>query len=185
MRSNRRASGHASEMRQPYALALIFARRETCEAVKAFIENPDDNLTRPEERAGRAIEKLERLCDAIVNAALKDLGLGPRCRLVFIVLRGHKCVSGHAASPPGWPGAYRIARVPMACHDLAEPAEIADIGERIVYNLRVFNVPVFCESHQVHQIPQRLTKTERAECVFWSPNGVQKWTPAAWPLDRH
>src|SRR6516164_1746155 len=34
------------------------------------------------------------------------------------------------------------------------------------------------ESHQVHQIPQRLTKTERAKCVFWSPNGVQKWTPA-------
>ena len=34
------------------------------------------------------------------------------------------------------------------------------------------------ESHQVHQMPQRLTKTERAKCVFWSPNGVQKWTPA-------
>jgi hypothetical protein len=33
------------------------------------------------------------------------------------------------------------------------------------------------ESHQVHQVPQRLTKTERAECVFWTP-GVQKWTPA-------
>ena len=47
--------------------------------------------------------------------------------------------------------AHRKPRVPMACHDLAEPAEIADIGGRIVYNLRVFNVPVFCESHQLHQ----------------------------------
>jgi len=63
-------------MRNAYALALIFVSRETCEAVKAFIENPDDNLTRPEEGAGRAIEKLERLRDAIVDAARKDLGLG-------------------------------------------------------------------------------------------------------------
>jgi hypothetical protein len=66
----------------------------------------------------------------------------------------------------------------MACHSPAERAEIADTEVRIVYNLRVFNVPVFFESHQVHQIPQRLTKTERARCVFWSPNGVQIWTTA-------
>jgi hypothetical protein len=68
----------------------------------------------------------------------------------------------------------QAGRVPMACHNPAERAEIADTEVRVVYNLRVFNSLVFFESHQVHQIPQRLTKTERPKCVFWSPNGVQK-----------
>jgi hypothetical protein len=72
----------------------------------------------------------------------------------------------------------------MACHKPAERAEIAGTGARTAYNLHVFNILVFFESHQVHQIPQRLTKTERPKCVFWSPNGVQKWTPATWLRDQ-
>ena len=43
------------------------------------------------------------------------------------------------------------ARVPMACHSLAECADRGDIEARIVYNLSVFNTRVFFESHQVHQ----------------------------------
>jgi hypothetical protein len=71
------------------------------------------------------------------------------------------------------------SRVPMACHGFAEWADLADTAARIVYNLRVFNAPEFFESHQVHQTSQRLTKTERPKRVFWSPTGVQKWTPLA------
>jgi hypothetical protein len=55
------------------------------------------------------------------------------------------------------------------------------------------------ESHQVHQIPQILTKNGTAQTRFWSPTGVQKWTPpgcstslqqrlvktGGWPMEKH
>ncbi len=34
------------------------------------------------------------------------------------------------------------------------------------------------ESHQVHQIPQTLSNVTALGVRFWSPNGVQIWTPA-------
>jgi len=65
----------STQLRQHYALGLIFLSREACEAVNAYIEDSGSGATQPHERAANSIEKLEDLRNNLVRVARKDLGL--------------------------------------------------------------------------------------------------------------
>jgi len=77
-RNMQEVTSAATELRRWYSLGLIFIEPEACELVKSFIENPDGGLERPDERAVKTIENLDKLRIAIVNTAQRDLGLRRR-----------------------------------------------------------------------------------------------------------